>query len=77
MTAFIDSKCPHGININYPQTCTFCDDKPCLRDQFAMAALTGILANPGCNPAGHWNADRANDAYQFADTMLAARENQK
>ena len=43
-----------------------------LRDQFAMAALTGMLAGPNgdadCGPEG-----MAHDAYLFADEMLAAR----
>lgn len=50
-----------------------------LRDQFAMAALTGLLANPklqdqilkqgGC--ASGWIED---SAYGFADAMLKVRE---
>ena len=44
---------------------------PTLRDQFAMAALTGLLANAG------WNAERqliAQSAYEFADAVVLARE---
>jgi hypothetical protein len=41
-----------------------------LRDQFAMAALTGLLANPD---AAKYK-DRAEVAYNYADAMLKARE---
>ena len=42
-----------------------------LRDAFAMAALTGLLANP--NEGRGWMAEWAYDCYQFADCMLKAR----
>jgi hypothetical protein len=42
-----------------------------LRDQFAMAALTGLLANPD---AAKYSKDRTEVAYEFADAMLKARE---
>lgn len=47
-------------------------DAPTLRDQFAMAALTGLL----CVPIGsqYTNTMAASDAYNYADAMLAARE---
>jgi hypothetical protein len=42
-----------------------------LRDQFAMAALTGLLA-------ANWAPDRAaTNAYRTADYMLAARKEKK
>ena len=45
-----------------------------LRDQFAMAALTGLLSDPerDAEPSeyGEW-------AYLYADVMLAAREEKK
>jgi len=46
---------------------------PCtIRDQFAMAALTGILG------AGEWNnypmKQQCADAYDYADAMLEARK---
>ena len=41
-----------------------------MRDQFAMAALTGLLANPD---AAKYK-DRAEVAYNYADAMLKARE---
>jgi len=42
-----------------------------LRDQFAMAALTGLLANPD---AAKYSKDRTEVAYELADAMLKARE---
>ena len=44
-----------------------------LRDQFAMAALQGLLANSGMNTG---NADFviAEATYRFADAMIAERE---
>ena len=44
-------------------------EQPTLRDRFAMAALTGLLANPG-----ETGKDAAKRAYGFADAMLAARK---
>jgi hypothetical protein len=46
------------------------NEKCDLRDQFAMAALTGLLANPD---AAKYK-DRAEVAYNYADAMLKARE---
>jgi hypothetical protein len=43
-----------------------------LRDEFAMAALSGLLAGrseAGCDPYGH-----AIEAYQCADAMMTERE---
>jgi hypothetical protein len=40
-----------------------------LRDYFAAAALTGLLANR----LGRYS-DMAEDAYKYADAMLAERE---
>jgi hypothetical protein len=45
-----------------------------LRDEFAMAALTGLLA---MGADGGWSAEPgayAKRAYAYADAMLAARE---
>lgn len=45
--------------------------RPSLRDQFAMAALTGLVG-------GYWKENKDNDhakyAYSLADAMLAERE---
>ena len=46
-----------------------------LRDQFAMAALTGYCAYSGY--VGQDPAFRAHYAYKMADAMLAAREEKK
>lgn len=51
-----------------------------LRDQFAMAALSGMLAYSYCNPrTGNYNENCseegvANTAYRYADAMLQARK---
>lgn len=51
-----------------------------LRDEFAMAALTGLLAYSYVNPMRgnyHENCDdrrAAESAYEYADAMLKARE---
>ena len=56
------------------------DPGPTLRDQFAMAALTGLMQGL---PQGWGNdidqiaTDRCSDAYIFADAMLAERERAK
>lgn len=42
-----------------------------LRDQFAMAALTGMLAHPDEEILLHEDISRS--AYKFADAMLEAR----
>jgi len=45
-----------------------------LRDQFAMAALFALIADPQsvAHPIGH-----ARLAYEYADAMLSAREKKK
>lgn len=43
-----------------------------LRDEFAMAALTGLLANANRRP-GVTMGELCDDAYGLADAMLAAR----
>lgn len=54
-------------------------DRHSLRDEFAMAALTGILAYPGDAYSGsaHNNSTPegvAREAYRYADAMLKARK---
>lgn len=44
-----------------------------LRDQFAMAALTGLLASPN-TPRDVDMLEGAASAYMIAEAMLAARE---
>ena len=48
---------------------------PTLRDQFAMAALTGLCGNCGSTGMNSWRpADAAVRAYEIASEMLAERE---
>lgn len=46
-------------------------DGATLRDRFAMAALTGLLADPTLDTGG-WGKLAA-ESYKIADAMLAAR----
>lgn len=48
-------------------------DHPTLRDQFAMAALTGLLASPHTKPTSD-AAGLARLSFNIATAMLAARE---
>ena len=48
-------------------------EQPTLRDQFAMAALTGMMATNSTNDVMAY----VRDAYKMADAMLAAREEKK
>jgi len=43
-----------------------------LRDEFAIAALTGIMANPDCAFEDDW--EFADFAYDLADAMMKRRE---
>jgi len=54
-------------------------ERATLRDQFAMAALTGILANDNLLPADNeFVPYRASGcAYEIADAMLEARKEKK
>lgn len=56
----------HEISVNTPT----------LRDQFAMSALQGLLANQQCAPMGmSFEPDALSQrAYRLADTMLEARK---
>jgi hypothetical protein len=47
-----------------------------LRDEFAMAALTGLLANPALEPTikKHGASWFDKNAYLFADAMMEARK---
>ena len=46
-----------------------------LRDQFAMAALTGFMGSGDCATGNHDAAARL--AYRFADAMLEERKKKK
>lgn len=50
---------------------------PSLRDQFAMAALTGIMARDAYDPGQATPKQRAALAYLEADAMLAARQKER
>ena len=56
----------HEISVNTPT----------LRDQFAMSALQGLLANQQCTPMGmSFEPDAlSRRAYRLADAMLEARK---
>lgn len=56
----------HEISVNTPT----------LRDQFAMSALQGLLANQQCTPMGmSFEPDYlSRRAYRLADAMLEARK---
>lgn len=56
----------HEISVNTPT----------LRDQFAMSAMQGILANQQCSPMGmSFEPDYlSRRAYRLADAMLEARK---
>lgn len=47
-----------------------------IRDEFAMAALTGMLARPNSSPMGRSKTPEnySAAAYEIADAMLRARE---
>lgn len=45
------------------------NEQPTLRDQFAMAALTGLLAHEACAAT-----EASECAYRYADAMLEARK---
>jgi hypothetical protein len=46
-----------------------------LRDRFAMAALTGMIANPGTRGDADDLADYlAGESYRYADAMMKARK---
>lgn len=48
-------------------------DEPTLRDEFAMAAMTGDLANPEASTIGKTMKDYTSWCYEMADAMLKAR----
>ena len=59
------------MNMDYDEVETPEPERATLRDQFAMAALTGLMIRIKItsSPAGF-----ANLAYQYADAMAEARE---
>ena len=74
-TIVLKEPLPPGVSIADP-------NEPILRDQFAMAALTGMLANgtlvEGLETLGVRGAERGAEhitgrAYEYADAMLKER----
>jgi hypothetical protein len=59
---------------NQPPSVTYVE-WPTLRDQFAMAALTGFMGSGDCATGNHDATARL--AYRFADAMLEARKEKK
>ena len=55
-------------------TITMPAEEPTLRDQFAMAALQGMLANADIRWVPDAAVMYAGDAYQQANAMMKARE---
>ena len=58
-----------------PEIAFLTDEQPTIRDQFAMAALTGILASEDYGAAQNFyhGASAATRSYEIADAMLAER----
>ena len=65
----------HQFSESSYQKGAFTDDQPTLRDQFAMAALTGILMNSFMGQQAAESPAKASTwAYEYADAMLEARK---
>lgn len=63
-------------SVSHLQAAESLHEPPTLRDQFAMSALQGLLANQQCAPMGmSFEPDALSQrAYRLADTMLEARK---
>ena len=57
-----------------PQRIEVMEPMATLRDQFAMAALTGMLADENVSVGGTYDAKNAQLCYGIADAMLKARK---
>lgn len=63
---------PQTFNPNPPKPTSTTPAPAYLRDEIAMAALTGLLSSAATRPSNHeWTAQ---ESYLFADAMLAARD---
>ena len=60
-----------------PQYYLVTEQPPSLRDRFAMAALTGMLADPGIQVGGSIDKITAKLCYGLADAMMQARSDSK
>jgi len=52
-------------------------EQPTLRDRFAMAALTGLMANSEYRDCTTTHEEDARECYQLADAMLLARSDKE
>ena len=62
--------------VSHTQSAESLHEPPTLRDQFAMSALQGILANQQCAPFSYAGdvEKSVRCAYRLADAMLEARK---
>ena len=69
---------PGGVNSVYTDIDTGCPTQEgmTLRDYFAAKAMQGMLSNPGLVSDGKFHEENFSAAYEAADVMLAARNNQ-
>ena len=65
---------PPPFNVGRRQPTPPATETPTLRDQFAIAALTGILAD---HTRDDDHKGHAANAYEYADAMLAARKRKR
>lgn len=49
-------------------------NNPTMLDQFAMAALTGLLSSQSCSESFYTPEKAAKDAYEIAQAMMKQRE---
>lgn len=61
-----------GSSAKPPEPRRIVEQTKTLRDEFAMAALAGMLNSKALAHLRH--AEQAKTAYQYADAMLAARK---
>ena len=65
---------PPPFNVGRRQPTPPATETPTLRDQFAMAALPALIADPQsvAHPIGH-----AKRAYEYANAMISARKGER
>lgn len=82
MTFTTEHKSTCKSRVGFPCDCgaldmPYFEQQPTLRDQFAMAALTGMMS--AANSEGEWThciSSASELAYRAADAMLEARDKQ-
>lgn len=74
-----DAALANGRSMNAEIVARLSGQQRTIRDEFAMAALTGLAAGYWVSPsiAGLNPNSTATEAFQLADAMLAAREAQR